>query len=58
MMPDWLDRNDLLALDVHNRDVDRLLRDTPHTGHGGQSIVEAAWLDELMDMLRREDDLR
>jgi hypothetical protein len=51
---DYLDRDQLLALDVPEADVDRLLLDTALTGHGGQPVVEAERLPELLESLRRE----
>jgi hypothetical protein len=56
MIPDYLDCDALLALGLAECDVDRLLRDTPHTGHGGRPVVEAERLAELLDMIRRGDD--
>jgi hypothetical protein len=55
MSPDpYLDRDGLLALDIDPADVDRLLRNTPLTGHDGRPVVEAERLPELLEMLRRE----
>jgi hypothetical protein len=47
-MIDYLGRDDLLALDLDPATIDRLLCDTPHTGHGGQPVVAAERLDELL----------
>jgi hypothetical protein len=55
-MADWLGRDDLLALDIDPAVVDRLLRDSPHTGHGGQPVVPAEQLDDLLGMIERESD--
>lgn len=55
MTLDYLDRDALLALGVDEADVDRLLRETPLTGHGGRPVVEAERLSELLEMLRRDE---
>jgi hypothetical protein len=51
---DYLDRDRLLALGLDEADVDRLLRDTPLTGHGGRPAVEADRLADLLAMLHQE----
>jgi hypothetical protein len=51
---DYLDRDGLVALGLDQAEVDRLLRDTPLTGHFGRPVVEAEFLPELLEMLRRE----
>jgi hypothetical protein len=55
---DYLDRDDLLALDILSADADELLRQTSHTGGGGRPVVEADRLAELLGMIWREDSLR
>jgi hypothetical protein len=54
-LDDYLDRDGLLALGLDETDVDRLLRDTPLSGHGGRPVVEAERLHDLVAMLRREE---
>jgi hypothetical protein len=49
---DYLDRDGLLALGLDEADADRLLRDSPLTGHGARPVVEASRLPELLAMLR------
>jgi hypothetical protein len=53
---DYLDRNALTALGISDVDADSLLRDSPLTGHGGQPVVEAERLPELLAMLLREKE--
>lgn len=53
-MSDYLDKDDLLALEIDEADVDRLLRNTPLTGHGRRPVVEAERLHEILEMLHRE----
>jgi hypothetical protein len=48
---DYLDRDALLALDLDEADVDRLLRGSLLTGHGGRPVVEAEHLDDLLALL-------
>jgi len=55
---DYLDRDDLLALDLDEATVDRLLRDTPLSGEGGRPVVEAERLEDLLEMLRQERGTR
>jgi hypothetical protein len=50
-MDDYLDRDALLALDLDPATVDRLLRDSPLTGHDGRPVVEAERLADLLAML-------
>jgi hypothetical protein len=59
MSADYLDRDGLLALGLDEADIDRLLRDTPLTGHGGRAVVEAERLADLLEMLaaQEEDEL-
>jgi hypothetical protein len=55
-MPErYLDRDALLALDLSEEDVDRLLRGTPLSGHYRRPVVEATQLAELLEMLRGEE---
>jgi hypothetical protein len=54
-MPDYLDRDALLDFDIDPATVERLLRDSPLTGHGGRPVVEEERLDDLLEMLNRED---
>jgi hypothetical protein len=46
--PDYLDREGLLALGLPEPVVDRLLRDTPLSGHGGRPVVEAERFPDLL----------
>jgi hypothetical protein len=46
---DYLDRDGLLALGLAQTTVDRLLRDSPMTGHDGRPVVEADRLSDLLD---------
>jgi hypothetical protein len=54
MNSDYLDRDDLLGLGLDEADVDRLLCDTPHSGHGGRPVIEAGRLHDVLDLLDRE----
>jgi hypothetical protein len=54
-MSDYLDRDDLLALDIDQAVVGRLLCGTLLTGNDGRPVVEAAQLVELLEMLQREE---
>ena len=54
-MTDYLDRDALRALDIDEAAIDRLLRSTPLSGHDGRPVVEADRLDELLEMLHREE---
>jgi hypothetical protein len=47
--PDYLDRDGLLALGLDEPAVDRLLRDTPLSGHDGRPVVAAADLLALLN---------
>jgi hypothetical protein len=49
--PDYLDCDALLALGLDEPVVDRLLHNTPLTGHGGRPVVAAADLPDLLAML-------
>lgn len=51
---DYLDRDGLLALGLDEADVDRLLHDTPLTGHGRRPVVAASRLRELLALLIAE----
>jgi hypothetical protein len=51
---DYLDREALLALDLPEATVDRLLRDTPLSGTDGRPVIEADRLDDLLGLLDRE----
>jgi hypothetical protein len=51
---DYLGRDDLLALGIGEADVDRLLRGTPLSGHGGRPIVESEGLAELVEQRHRD----
>jgi hypothetical protein len=48
---DYFDRDALLALDIDPEAVERLLRETPHTGHGGRPVIEAGRLNDLLALL-------
>ena len=54
-MSDYLDRAALLALAIDPAIVDRLLRDTPLSGHDGRPVIEAERLDDLLGLLDREE---
>jgi hypothetical protein len=55
VIPDaYLDRDGLLALGLDEADVDKLLRDTPLSGHGVRPMVESARRPDLLEMLRWE----
>jgi hypothetical protein len=49
--PDYLDRDGLLALGLAKPVVDRLLRDTPLSGHGGRPVVAAERLPDVLALL-------
>jgi hypothetical protein len=51
---DYLDRDALLALGLTDPTVERLLRETPLSGHSGRPVIEAERLPELLAMLRQE----
>jgi hypothetical protein len=53
---DYLGRDDLLALGLDEADVDLLLAETPLTGHGGEPVVEAGRLHDLLGLLGDADD--
>jgi hypothetical protein len=55
-MSDYLDRDDLTALGLDPAIIERLLRDTPLTGHDGRPLVAAADLPDLL--ARAEEELR
>lgn len=55
-MADWLDRDDLRALDIDPATVDRLLRDSQLSGHGGIPIIDAEQLPDLLGMLDRDSE--
>ena len=50
---DYLDRDGLLALGLDEAEVDRLLNDSPLTGPGGRSVIEASCLQDLLAMFDR-----
>jgi hypothetical protein len=54
MNHDYLDRDGLLALGLAEANVDRLLCDTPLTGHDGRPVVEAERAEELAQIILRE----
>jgi hypothetical protein len=47
----FLNRDDLLLRGIEPDIADRLLRDSEHTGHGGQRVIPEADLADLLDML-------
>ena len=53
-MNDFLNEADLLALGLCDRVVARLLHDSQLTGSGGQPVVEADRLPDLLAMLDLE----
>jgi hypothetical protein len=55
-LDDFLDRDGLLALGLDEHVIDRLLRDTSHSGHDGRPVVDADRLPELLDMIQRARD--
>jgi hypothetical protein len=50
-MDDYLDRDALAALDLDPDTIDRLLRDSPLSGHNGRAVIEAERLPELLALL-------
>jgi hypothetical protein len=50
---DYWDRDDLLELGFDEDEVESVLSGTALTGHGGQPVVEAELLPELLAMLPR-----
>jgi hypothetical protein len=55
---DYLDREQLLDLGLDLTVIDRLLADSPLTGHGGRHVIEADRLDDLLRLLQREGSER
>jgi hypothetical protein len=55
-LPDYLGLADLLALAIDPAIVDRLLQDTPLSGHGGRAVVPACELEDRIGMIRREEE--
>ena len=55
-MLDYLDRAALLALDLDEQTVRRLLAASPLTGHDGHAVVEAKRLNDLLAQLRAEEE--
>jgi hypothetical protein len=51
---EFLNRDHLLTLGLDPATVERLLRDSPLSGHGGRPIVEEDRLAELLETLNRE----
>jgi hypothetical protein len=54
--PDYLDRDALRALSLAGPLVDRLLRDTPLSGHDGRPVVEAERLPDLLALLDSDEE--
>ncbi|HEY7313304.1 MAG TPA: hypothetical protein VH643_28400 [Gemmataceae bacterium] len=55
-MTDYLDREQLLALDIDPASVERLLARSPLSGHGGRPVVPAESLADLLGLLERDED--
>jgi hypothetical protein len=55
--PDYLARPDLLALDIDPETADLLLARSPLTGLGGEPVIEAAHLADLLADLEPGDPL-
>jgi hypothetical protein len=55
-LPDYLGRDDLLALGIDPDEADTILRHSPLTGHDGQPVVEADRVAELLDERGDHDD--
>ena len=53
-MPDYLDRELLLALDIDAATAERLLRGTPYSGHDGRPVIEADGLPDLLAQIDPE----
>jgi hypothetical protein len=51
---DFLNRDHLLTLGLDPATVERLLHDSPLSGHDGRPVVEEDRLAELLEMLNRE----
>jgi hypothetical protein len=51
---DYLDRENLLAMDIPSHLADELLNRSQHRGHGGLPIIDVTQLDDLLSI---EDDL-
>jgi hypothetical protein len=54
----YLDRDGLLSLGLDEHFIDRMLSETPYTGHGGQPVVESKRLSEYLEMFRLEGGVR
>jgi hypothetical protein len=52
----YLDRDARRALDLDEATIERLLRDTPHSGHDRRPVVSAQQLPDLLGLLVREED--
>jgi hypothetical protein len=55
-MGDYLTRDDLLLAGLSEDEADAVLRLSPLTGHGGQPVLEADRLEDLLAQLDDEDD--
>jgi hypothetical protein len=53
---DYLDESGLRSLGLEKATIERLLRDTPLRGNGGRPVIEAHRVNELLAMLRWEDE--
>jgi hypothetical protein len=54
-MPDYLDRDALLSLDLAVETVDRLLSASPLTGHDSWPVIEAEHLADLLAAMMAEN---
>jgi hypothetical protein len=54
-MSDYLNLAGLLALDLDLDTADRLLTESPLSGHDGRPVVEAERLPDLLAQLDREE---
>jgi hypothetical protein len=52
--PDWLGRDDLLALDIEPVTADAILARWGLRGHGGRLCIEAERLDDYLGLLEWE----
>jgi hypothetical protein len=53
---DYLTRDDLLALGLDPREADAVLALSDLTGHGGEPSVAADQLDDLLGLIRHEQE--
>jgi hypothetical protein len=53
---DYLTRDDLLAMGLDPEEADAVLAASPITGIGGEPVVEAAMLSDLLGLVADADD--